>query len=88
MLGINQNTVTKAYRDLELMRLVVSRRGYGVRVAEGADVVARERTEKMVREHLLTAISECVAAGYSGKDIRGIVSDAIDAGDPPYRRAI
>ena len=31
--GVNANTVTKAYRDLELLGFVVTRRGVGVHVA-------------------------------------------------------
>jgi GntR family transcriptional regulator len=84
MLNINPNTVTKAYRDLELLQLVHTRRGVGVTVAEKAPKIVRESTTAMVKSHLTDAVAENVAAGISAADIRKIVADTIDAKTAPY----
>ena len=52
MLGLNPNTVTKAYRDLELMGLVKTRRGVGVKVSDAARALCKKRVQDMVKQHL------------------------------------
>ncbi len=85
MLSINPNTVTKAYRDLELLQLVHTRRGVGVTVADKAPKICRETTVGMVKGHLTDAVAECAAAGLSSAEIRKAVSDVLDSGVVPYR---
>jgi GntR family transcriptional regulator len=87
MLDVNPNTVTKAYRDLEIMHLVHTRRGVGVTVAEKATAVCNEKTVGMVNNHLIDAVAECTSAGLSAAEIRRIVSETIEAGTTPYRIA-
>lgn len=84
MLNINPNTVTKAYRDLELMQLVRTRRGVGVTVAENAPEHCREKARDMARAHVADAVAECVASGISGREIRQIVKSSIESGTLPY----
>lgn len=84
-LDVNPNTVTKAYRDLELLQFVRTRRGVGVTVAEKAEKIAREQTQKMVRDHLADAVAECIAAGLTPQAVRGEVSKAIESGVRPYQ---
>lgn len=84
MLDINPNTVTKAYRDLELMRLVHTRRGVGVTVSKEAPKVCRDGVHAMVKSHLRDAVAECVASGISAADVRKLVKNAIDTNAQPY----
>ena len=84
MLEINPNTVTKAYRDLELMQLVHTRRGVGVTVAEAAPKLCKSRIHAMVQAHLRDAVAECLASGISAADVRRHVKSAIDGNAQPY----
>lgn len=84
-LKINPNTVTKAYRDLELMQLVHTRRGVGVTVSEKAPKLCRDTSRDMARKHLVDAVAECLASGIPGAEIRKSVSTAIDANVLPYQ---
>jgi GntR family transcriptional regulator len=85
MLGVNPNTVMKAYRDLELKGLVESRRGIGVTVTEKAPKLASERANAMVTAHLREAVAECLAVGIKPAQIRTVTADAIQAARPPYQ---
>lgn len=84
MLSVNPNTVTKAYRDLELMGVVQTRRGVGVTITESAQKATKRSTLNMVRSHLKDAVSECNASGVSQEDIEKIVSATIKDGRKPY----
>jgi len=84
-LNVNPNTITKAYRDLEIMRLVNTRRGVGVTIADKAPIICRNTVFAMVRNHLVDAVAECAAAGLSAAEIRRIVSKTVDAGTIPYQ---
>ena len=83
-LGVNSNTVTKAYRDLELRGYVVTRRGIGVRVAPKADQACRKETQGMVQDHLRDAVAECIAAGLSSQQVTQIVSHVVRNNHRPY----
>ncbi len=84
LLPVNPNTVTKAYRDLEITGLVGGRRGVGVSVLPNARENSRTKTEALVRRHLREAVAECVATGLAPAKILKIVSDAIKSGRRPY----
>ncbi len=84
MLDINPNTVTKAYRDLELLQLVNTRRGVGVMVASKAPRLCKAKSRAMVQDHLLTAVSESQACGMTEAEIRALVEQGIKAKQPPY----
>lgn len=83
-LEVNPNTVTKAYRDLEIMGIVETRRGVGVSVTAKAPKLCANATQGMVEVHLRDAVAECIAAGYSPSDVRAIVSNTIEAQITPY----
>jgi GntR family transcriptional regulator len=87
MLDINPNTVTKAYRDLELMQLVHTRRGVGVTVSEKAPRLCKDRARLLVLDHVREAVAECMASGLNTTEIRKAVSDTIEAGSMPYHVA-
>jgi len=84
MLNVNPNTVTKSYRDLELMQLVHTRRGVGVTISEKAPKLCKERVRDLVKEHLSDAVAECLACGLKATEIRSIVTSSIDSGAQPY----
>lgn len=84
ILDVNPNTVTKAYRDLELLQLVHTRRGVGVTVSEKAPKLSKESTGKMVRNHLRDAVAECVATGLTANEIKAIVNETVESGVTPY----
>lgn len=84
MLKVNPNTVTKAYRDLELLGLVNTRRGVGVTVTDKAFKLCKQPTMEMVQNHLRDAVAESKASGFTDADIRRIVSDAIEKKYRPY----
>lgn len=84
MLNVNSNTVTKAYRDLELMGLVAAQRGVGVRVTKQAAKLCSEPTRNMARTHLRDAVAECRMSGFSSQTLRKLVSETFDSGYMPY----
>ena len=84
ILDVNPNTVTKAYRDLELLQLVHTRRGVGVTVSEKAPKISRDSTRTMVRNHLRDAVAECIASGFEASEVKEFVNETIDSGANPY----
>lgn len=84
-LDTNANTVTKAYRELELLGLVRTRRGVGVTISDRAPRIARESARAVVQEHLVEAAAEAAACGLGLQEIRAIVTEAVERGIAPYR---
>ncbi len=83
-LQVNPNTITKAYRDLELLNLVNTKRGVGVLVAERARERCKNAVRAMVREHLADAAAECMAAGLDANTIRRVVDEQLSNGRIPF----
>ncbi|MDO4289784.1 MAG: GntR family transcriptional regulator [Eggerthellaceae bacterium] len=72
---INYNTVTKAYRDLELSGLIVSVRGRGMFVQKGA---ANENAEVEAADALLeSCIRQYKAQGMTYREIRERANEII-----------
>lgn len=84
MLDINPNTVTKAYRDLELLGLLHTRRGVGVMVTEQAFELCKDTTRETVINHLRDAVAECTATGIHPDEISGILGETISSNLLPY----
>ena len=76
-LGVNPNTVTKAYRDLEILELVASKRGVGSQVAKRARKRCRAIVQKEVKKSLLASLANCAAAGLDDQDIYDLVKKSL-----------
>lgn len=76
---LNPNTVSRAWRELELGGVLESRRGSGMFVAEGAVEVARAYRTRELAERLGRAVGDALAAGLEQGEIEGLVRDACEA---------
>jgi len=83
-LGINPNTVTKAYRDLEITGIVTTRRGVGVTIADKAVSKCATAARAMAARHLEVAVAECAACGFDATQIQTIVDKTVASGRKPY----
>ena len=82
--GVNPNTVAKAYRDLEVMGIVYSRRGMGVFINKGIETRCREDCRRRVIERLHQVVAEAKAAGMSVQDIKKVCSASYASESDPY----
>ena len=82
--SINPNTVAKAYRDLEVMGLIYTRRGKGVYVAQGAKEIADKKTGEYLDKKLAEAAREAREAGWELSDVDAVVADAWKSKSPVY----
>lgn len=71
-LNVNPNTVAKAYRDLEVMGVVYTRRGMGVYINKGVEGRCREECRKGIVSRLHEVVAEAKAAGMSENEIKEI----------------
>ncbi len=83
-LGVNPNTVAKAYRDLEVMGLLFTRRGMGVFINKGVEQKCREECRRRIIERLHEVVAEAKAAGMSRDEVVKIVDKCIETGADPY----
>ena len=72
-LTVNPNTVAKAYRDLEVMGLLYTRRGMGVFVNKGVETKCREDCRRRVIGRMHEVIAEAKAAGMTRKEIGDVM---------------
>jgi GntR family transcriptional regulator len=87
-LDVNPNTVAKAYRDLEVMGLLFTRRGMGVFVNKGVEAKCREECRRRIIKRMHEVVAEAKAAGMTSKEIveiaeKSFVSDAGPYSSPP-----
>jgi len=83
-LGVNPNTVAKAYRDLEVMGLLYTRRGMGVFVNKGIEVKCREDCRRRIIGRLHEVVAEAKAAGMVRKEILEVVEASVALDVSPY----
>jgi GntR family transcriptional regulator len=81
---VNPNTVAKAYRDLEVMGLLYTRRGMGVYVAKGAPAECRRKCRKLIVERIYEAVQEGKSAGISKGDLNSIINASFASEGTPY----
>ncbi len=83
-LNLNPNTVAKAYRDLEVMGLVFTRRGTGVFVNKGIETKCRESCHRKIRERLNEVVAEAKAAGLPAKEVKDLIEKSYGSDAGPY----
>ena len=83
-LNVNPNTVAKAYRDLEVMGLLFTRRGMGVFVQRGIESRCREDTRKKIIARMHEVISEAKSAGFSDSELAEIAKKCASDDAEPY----
>ena len=83
-LKVNPNTVAKAYRDLEVMGLLYTRRGMGVFIQKGVDGKCREDCHRRVIMRLHEVTSEAKAAGMNKKEVTEVVEKSMSLESSPY----
>ncbi len=80
-LGINLNTVARAYRQLEAAGLVSTRRGRGT-VVESARETPRESVESVLQrigEQIRTVLADARLAGLSAADMKRLIAEESSA---------
>ena len=79
MARINPNTVSRAWRELELTELIEARRGSGMFVTEKGPGVAAAYRARVVAARLGRAIAEALDAGLCRNEVEGLVRAACSA---------
>jgi DNA-binding transcriptional regulator YhcF (GntR family) len=75
-LGVNLNTVARAYRELEREGLVVAARGRGTVVAASRSTARVTRDE--LRARFRDLLADARLAGYGKADVKRILADEIE----------
>jgi GntR family transcriptional regulator len=83
-LDVNPNTVAKAYRDLEVMGLLFTRRGKGVFVKAGVESRCREECLNRIAARMHEVMVEARVAGISNELAAEIVSASLASDSSPY----
>lgn len=83
-LGVNLNTVAKAYRDLEVMGLITTRRGMGCFVKKDAPRLCRKLVTEQVFSRLRESILEAKAAGIPRQELESFLRTCLAHPDGPY----
>ncbi|MEL6428659.1 MAG: GntR family transcriptional regulator [Planctomycetota bacterium] len=76
---INPNTVSRAWRELELVGLIEARRGSGMFVTPEGPGLARTFRARAVAERLGRAAAEALDAGLGEDEVHELVRDACRA---------
>ncbi|MEZ6017746.1 MAG: GntR family transcriptional regulator [Planctomycetota bacterium] len=79
LVRLNPNTVSRAWRELELTGVLEARRGNGMYVADGAVDVARTFRTRALAERLGRAVGDALAAGLDADEVQALVADACAA---------
>lgn len=83
-LDVNPNTVAKSYRDLEIMRIVTTRRGMGVFVAPNGPKKCQSLCQEKVIRRTYEIIQEGIATGLTPVTIKQYVSESLKFETGPY----
>lgn len=83
-LEVNPNTVAKAYRDLEVMGLLFTRRGKGVFVKPGIESRCREECLNRIAARMHEVMVEARVAGISTELATEIVAVSLASNASPY----
>ena len=83
-LGVNPNTVAKAYRDLEVMGLLYTRRGMGVFVNRGIENKCREDCRRRIFQRVHEVVAEAKATGIEQHEMAEVVAKSFEVEAEPY----
>lgn len=83
-LGINLNTVTKAYRDLQVLGLVLARQGMGVYISMDAVARCKEGCRQSIIERFHEVIAEAKCAGMTSQEIKQVLAKCLESDAGPY----
>ena len=83
-LGVNFNTVAKAYRDLEVMGLIYTRRGIGCFIKKSVDKICQETCRRRSVERIYEVAQEAKAAGMNKTELVALVRKCIASKTGPY----
>lgn len=81
---VNPNTVAKAYRDLEVMGIVNSRRGMGVYIAKSSSRTVSDQTRRQILSRLYEVCGEARAAGLKDAEIVKAAKQCLSGDCRPY----
>lgn len=76
-LRINPNTVARAYRELEALDVIETKRGSGTYVAERAEGLSDAARTEMVRGKAEELVHAALQAGLDQADIESVLRDAL-----------
>jgi GntR family transcriptional regulator len=76
-LGVNQNTVSRAYRDLEDAGLVTSVRGRGTVVASDQELLrgGKARRKRELADRLAAVFADARLSGFTDAEVDGLVAE-------------
>lgn len=83
-LRINPNTVAKAYRDLEIMGLVYSRRGMGIFIKEGVEEKCQVECYREIVCKMNEVVAEAKAAGFRETEVKSLAKKCFASKTSPY----
>ena len=79
-LGINPNTIQKAYRRMEAEGMIVSVPGKGSFISDDlAEMLKRQRTEQLARAR--QTLEVCREMGLSKETLQSLINDVFKEGD-------
>tara|TARA_R110001592_G_scaffold121256_1_gene326616 strand:- start:369 stop:797 length:429 start_codon:yes stop_codon:yes gene_type:complete len=83
-LAVNPNTVAKAYRDLEIMGLVYTRRGMGIFIKEGVESQCQSECYRDIISKMHEVVAEAKAAGLKETDVKSLAKKCFASECTPY----
>jgi GntR family transcriptional regulator len=83
-LGINFNTVAKAYRDLEVMGLIYTRRGMGCFIQKGVKDKCKEDCFARIVRRVHEVVQEAKAAAIPKKFLTDIINKSLSTESELY----
>lgn len=83
-LNINPNTVAKAYRDLEIMGLVYTRRGMGIFIRDGVEEKCRTECYREIVLKMHEVVAEAKAAGLKEAEVVALSRKCFQSKTSPY----
>ena len=76
-MGVNPNTMTRVYAELENEKIVETRRGMGTFVADDPELINRLKGQ-VIDERLATVVGSLAEAGFSDEQMMSSVRTAVE----------